>query len=290
MTDIQRIYAELRRAGITETGALALMGNWKCESLLDPYRKQGDLTEAALPSHRYVDQITAGQISMQEFISDQIGFGLAQWTFWSPSKQQGRKLDLYNFWKSSGLPLDSAVMQTRFAVWELTHQGQYAKLWNYLCTVGTDGLYNAVDRVCREYEQPTYNNVQQRYSAACELSARLDLNDSGSEIPENVSESDTGPSPAPPSPKEPDKPSTPFWPPRGALGGSGDPGLCEGMVGCDVMMLQAVLTCRGHGCTVDGIFGSKTTEALKGFQAEQGLVVDGICGKNSWRKLTEVRS
>ena len=288
MTDIQRIYAELRRAGITETGALALMGNWKCESLLDPYRKQGDLSEAALPSHRYVDQITAGQISMQEFISDQIGFGLAQWTFWSPSKQQGRKLDLYNFWKSSGLPLDSAAMQTRFAVWELTHQGQYAKLWNYLCTVGPDGLYNAVDRVCREYEQPAYNNVQQRYSAACELSARLDLNDSGSEIPENVSESDTGVSGQPAAPKEPDKPTTPFWPVRGAKGGEGDPGLCKGMVGCDVMFMQAGLTCRGHGCKVDGIYGDDTDAALKGFQTEQGLVPDGICGPKTWAALRPV--
>ena len=304
MTDIQIIYAELRRAGMTETGALAMMGNWKCESLLDPFRKQGDLSEAALPSHRYVEQITNGQISMQSFASDNIGFGLAQWTYWSQPKQAGRKLDLYNFWKRSGLPLDSAVMQTRFAVWELTNQGQYSKLWNYLCTASPDALYNAVDRICREYEQPSYNNVQQRYSAAVELSAKLDLNDTtaapasgssgtpagsaGGENSQNVSDSDSAPSGEPAAP-EPDKPTTPFWPVRGALGGATDPGLCKGMIGCDVMFLQAGLTCRGHGCVVDGIFGDDTDAAVKGFQTEQGLQADGICGPKTWNTLLERR-
>lgn len=298
MTDIQLIYAILRTEGnLTETGALAMMGNWKCESLLDPYRKQGDLSEAALPSHQYVAQVTNGQIGKMSFAQDQIGFGLAQWTFWDfTGGKEGRKLDLYNFWKASGLPLDSAAMQTRFALWELTNKGQYAKLLNYLRTVGPDALNNACDRVCREYEQPAYNNVQQRYNAAQELAARLDLNDTavpagssgGSGKPENVSESDSGTSGQPAAPKEPDKPTTPFWPVRGAGGGANDPGLCKGMVGCDVMYLQAGLTCRGHGCKVDGIFGDDTEAALKGFQTDQGLAADGICGPKTWSQLRPV--
>lgn len=290
MTDIQSIYAVLRQAGLTETGALAMMGNWQCESLLDPFRKQGDLSLAALPSHQYVAQVTSGQIGKMAFAQDQIGFGLAQWTFWDfVGGKEGRKLDLYNFWKSSGLPLDSAVMQSRFAIWELTNKGQYRKLLDYLRTVGPDALYNACDRVCREYEQPAYNNVQSRYDAAVALAARLDLNDTampaGSGNAENVSESDTGPSGQEAAPKEPDKPTTPFWPVRGAKGGEDDPGLCRGMVGCDVMHLQTGLTCRGHGCVIDGIFGDETETALKGYQTEQGLAVDGVCGPNTWKTL-----
>lgn len=293
MTDIQSIYAVLRQSGMTETGALAMMGNWMKESLLDPFRKQGDLTAAALPSHQYVAQVTSGAIQKMAFARDQIGFGLAQWTFWDfVGNREGRKLDLYNYWKASGMPLDSAVMQARFAIWELTHKGQYKSLWSYLQTVGPDGLKNAVDRICREYEQPAYNNIQERYDAAVELAARLDLNSTdlpqGSGIAENVSGSDTGPSgdPAQPAaPKEPDKPTTPFWPPRGAKGGPDDPGLCQGMVGCDVVLLQAALTCRGHGCTTDGIFGRETGEALEGFQHAEGLAADRIAGKNSWKAL-----
>ena len=105
MTDIQIIYAVLRQNGMTETAALAMMGNWMRESLLDPYRKQGDLSSAALPSHQYVSQVTSGAISKMTFARDQIGFGLAQWTFWDfVGNREGRKLDLYNFWKASGMP------------------------------------------------------------------------------------------------------------------------------------------------------------------------------------------
>ncbi|WP_129692361.1 peptidoglycan-binding domain-containing protein [Gottfriedia acidiceleris] len=37
--------------------------------------------------------------------------------------------------------------------------------------------------------------------------------------------------------------------------------------------------------TVDGIFGPVTENAVKKFQASNGLVVDGIVGKNTWGKL-----
>lgn len=35
----------------------------------------------------------------------------------------------------------------------------------------------------------------------------------------------------------------------------------------------------------DGIYGTKTKEAIKKFQSYKGLVVDGIVGKNTWRAL-----
>ncbi len=35
----------------------------------------------------------------------------------------------------------------------------------------------------------------------------------------------------------------------------------------------------------DGIFGSRTDEAVRDFQAGAGLVVDGIVGRNTWEKL-----
>ena len=38
--------------------------------------------------------------------------------------------------------------------------------------------------------------------------------------------------------------------------------------------------------TVDGDFGNKTDAAVRGFQNQSGIDVDGIVGPNTWRALT----
>lgn len=60
----------------------------------------------------------------------------------------------------------------------------------------------------------------------------------------------------------------------------------NGSTGADVKTLQTYLNkLINAGLTVDGIFGSKTTTAVKNYQRSRGLSVDGICGKNTWAKL-----
>ena len=64
------------------------------------------------------------------------------------------------------------------------------------------------------------------------------------------------------------------------------PTLRKGSGGQFVTILQQRLTSAGYGCgKVDGIFGVKTLEAVKAYQAEHGLVVDGIVGQKTWNKL-----
>jgi len=38
---------------------------------------------------------------------------------------------------------------------------------------------------------------------------------------------------------------------------------------------------------VDGIFGPKTDSAVRAFQADESLAVDGIVGKNTWTALLQ---
>ena len=69
---------------------------------------------------------------------------------------------------------------------------------------------------------------------------------------------------------------------------SGYPTLRRGSRGCYVMILQDALSTLGYqtGSRIDGIFGARTEEALKGFQRRTSLRVDGVCGCNSWKKIS----
>lgn len=65
--------------------------------------------------------------------------------------------------------------------------------------------------------------------------------------------------------------------------------LCENHRGGDVKALQSVLNATGYSCgTADGIFGSKTTKAVKKFQAASKLTADGVVGKKTWEKLLKM--
>ena len=55
--------------------------------------------------------------------------------------------------------------------------------------------------------------------------------------------------------------------------------------GSAVLRLQEALKKRGYNIKADGIFGNKTLEAVRAFQADNGLVVDGIVGSKTWEKL-----
>lgn len=60
----------------------------------------------------------------------------------------------------------------------------------------------------------------------------------------------------------------------------GRPVLREGTSGDEVARLQAAL-----GIAADGDFGPITRDAVMAFQAERGLVVDGIVGKRTWMAI-----
>lgn len=58
-----------------------------------------------------------------------------------------------------------------------------------------------------------------------------------------------------------------------------------GNKGEDVRSVQSLLTHHGHPAAADGIFGPVTEQAVKDFQAGQGLTVDGIVGPLTWAML-----
>lgn len=67
------------------------------------------------------------------------------------------------------------------------------------------------------------------------------------------------------------------------------PVLRKGSKGETVETLQRLLNSYGSNLTLDGDFGANTDRALRVFQKAQKLEVDGICGKESWKRLLCVK-
>lgn len=68
---------------------------------------------------------------------------------------------------------------------------------------------------------------------------------------------------------------------------AGYPTVRRGSVSTYVLILQDALNALGYSTrTLDGKFGPNTENALKAYQRQSGLTADGICGCNTWKKIT----
>jgi peptidoglycan hydrolase-like protein with peptidoglycan-binding domain len=63
------------------------------------------------------------------------------------------------------------------------------------------------------------------------------------------------------------------------------PQISQGAKEHPVPTLQYLLRARGRTVTVDGIFGPRTDVAVRAFQHDEGLAVDGIVGPATWGAL-----
>lgn len=86
----------------------------------------------------------------------------------------------------------------------------------------------------------------------------------------------SSPAPKPPSPQQPatQQPAN-----------QGNPVVRFGDRGPQVRRMQTLLSRKGHSIPADGRFDQSTLNALRKFQAANGLTVDGVCGPATWRLL-----
>lgn len=260
----QIIYNRLRQAGISEAGALGILGNFQCESGCEPFRLQGDFSPYRTMSKSYVQGVTNGSISRDTFSKDAKGFGLYQLTYWT------RKQGYYDYWRQSGKALDDAELQTDYALIEMAND--YPQLLAFL--KATTDIFTACSRVCREFERPAVNNIDARFSAAKKYQAELDLN--GWQGGESQDEPEPEPTPTPmPAPVVEHK----------IVLRTTDEH-CSGWP--EAFLVQALLKCRGFDLhVIDGVWDDEDIDALALFQSENGLVPDAIAGPLTWAKLLE---
>jgi len=63
------------------------------------------------------------------------------------------------------------------------------------------------------------------------------------------------------------------------------PNLSFGNSGLSVRILQRLLIANGYPIRIDGNFGALTETAVKAFQSNRNLAVDGVVGQKTWREL-----
>ena len=242
----QIIYNRLRHHGITQAGALGILGNFDCESNCEPFRLQGDFSPYRTSSKAYVQGVTNGSISRDTFSRDAKGFGIYQLTYWT------RKQGYYDFWKASGKALDSAELQVDYAVKEM--QSDYPQLFAFLKQ--TTDVFTATSRVCREFERPAVNNIDARYDRAKRIQYEIDLDGTVDPEPEPEPEAD-----------------------HYLILRTIDKN-CEGFY--EALLLKGILLCRGYKDVLENLW-----DAVRQFQMDNGLAVDGIVGPKTWQKLLE---
>ena len=253
----QTIYNQLRANGLTEAGALAMLGNWDCESNCESVRVQGDFSPYRSASKQYVADVDSYKISRDQFQNDQKGTGLAQWTYFT------RKAGLWDFCKNfKHCSVGDETAQVDYAIKEL--KTDFPGLLSTLKT--SNDLYVCTKQVCYQFENPAVKNVDARYQAAIRIRGMIDLN--------------PGPAPEPEPEPEPEPTPTPadvFWPPRTI------DYHCVNWP--EVSVLNSVLWCRGYLEYTYEQWDSTTTEAVKAFQSDSGLQPDGCVGPMTWEKL-----
>ncbi|MCM1296003.1 MAG: phage tail tip lysozyme [Muribaculaceae bacterium] len=188
--NVRSIFAILK-AGLdnNEIATAGIIGNYRVECPpLYGWQKQGDVGDPDFAkSMQYTANINSGKISKDTFVHDSIGYGLAQWTYYT------LKDDLYEYWKYSKVTsIGDTDMQARFQLASLANN--YPALLKNL--KAADGLREATELFLYGYENPADPDATKelRYQYAV---AVLDYC------------TGTTPDPDPPTPVDPDPPDRP---------------------------------------------------------------------------------
>lgn len=138
------IWDFLKKEGFSDFGVAGLMGNLDAESALRPNNLQDTYSrEFKLSDVEYTTKVDNGTYT--NFVHDEAGYGLAQWTYWS------RKENLLNYAKSKKKSIGDLEMQLEFLIKEL--KTSYTNsVYNIL--KNATSVQQASDVVLMNFERP----------------------------------------------------------------------------------------------------------------------------------------
>lgn len=152
-TDEEKIWNRLKDAGMNDCGAAGLMGNLYAESGLRPNNLQNSFNKKFNITDEEYTALVDGN-NYPDFVTDKVGYGIAQWTFWS------RKQGLLTFIKARGCSIADLEAQLDFLMKELSEG--YRSVLATLKTART--IVEASNAVLMQFEKPKDQSitVQQR--------------------------------------------------------------------------------------------------------------------------------
>ena len=137
------IWNFFKSQGFTDEGTAGIMGNLYAESHLNPKNLQDSYNnKIGLTDIQYTKQVDNGAYT--NFISDEAGYGLAQWTF------ADRKSALLNYVQKQNKSIGDLDAQLNFLMIELKQN--YLRLLNLLQT--TSSVKEASDAFMTQFEKP----------------------------------------------------------------------------------------------------------------------------------------
>lgn len=157
METSKTIWDYLIKKGFSKAGVAGIIGNMDCESGLRPNNLQDTYNRSlGLSDEEYVKRVDNG--TYNNFIKDQAGFGICQWTWWQ------RKSNLLNFCKQKKQSIGDLITQLDFFEQELKQSfpGVYKKL------IETNSVREASNTMLYNYEAPAgaSSKEEQRYQVS----------------------------------------------------------------------------------------------------------------------------
>lgn len=142
------IWRFLKSHGMTDAGVAGLMGNLFAESGLNPKNLQNTYEKSlGYTDETYTAAVDSGKYT--NFVHDNAGYGLAQWTYWS------RKQALFAFCKATGASIGDLDTQLMFLIKELSEG--YKSVLSVL--MSTTSVREASDAVLLQFERPANMGV-----------------------------------------------------------------------------------------------------------------------------------
>ena len=146
----EQIWNFLKSKGLNDYGCAGCIGNLYAESGLKSNNLQNTGNRSlGMTDEEYTAAVDDGSYTKEQFIYDQIGYGICQHTFWS------RKKALYEFAKSKNKSIGDLEMQLEFLYKELSES--YSSVLKTL--KNANSVLEGSNAVLLKYERPADQSV-----------------------------------------------------------------------------------------------------------------------------------